>query len=210
MEQRVIVITGARGSVAKAIAKRFKDKNYIVYGLSRTSGQLDNYDFVYGVDYENLIALDLAKCDVLVNTIGINSTDLNACMKVNVDIPSKVINSLSSRLTSDSVVINISSVSGIKAGNNPAYSQSKNSLETLTKDLAKRLAPVRVMSIAPAFIEDSSWFKFDNEHKTKIINDTPLKRICQTKDVADAVESCVDLLKFSTGSTLLLDGGRLL
>ena len=56
-------------------------------------------------------------------------------------------------------------------------------------------------------------FVFDGKapiEKQQIIKTTPLGRVCQTKDVANAVEACINLLTFTTGSTIILDGGRLI
>lgn len=211
MESKTIVISGARGCVAKAIAKRFKSKGYFVIGISRTGGQLQNYDLIIETNYDTItLPQHINKFHVLVNTIGTNSQSIDECIKVNVDLPNKVVNSIIEKLRLDGVVINISSVSGLRTGNNKAYSESKSMLENLTRSMAKKFAPTRVMSIAPAFIQDTNWFNFNDEYRKKIVNETPLHRICTTQDVADAVECCTDFLKFSTGSTLVLDGGRLL
>jgi 3-oxoacyl-[acyl-carrier protein] reductase len=42
----------------------------------------------------------------------------------------------------------------------------------------------------------------------KVAATTPLKRITSPADVAEAIVSCATHLKFSTGSRIVVDGGR--
>jgi 3-oxoacyl-[acyl-carrier protein] reductase len=42
----------------------------------------------------------------------------------------------------------------------------------------------------------------------KVANTTPLRRIGSADDIAQAIEACATQLTFSTGTTIVVDGGR--
>ncbi|HZR46948.1 MAG TPA: SDR family oxidoreductase, partial [Candidatus Manganitrophaceae bacterium] len=79
----------------------------------------------------------------------------------------------------------------------------------LTKGLARTLAPaIAVNAIAPGPIllpED-----FDEGEKETIIRHTPLKRLGAPEDVVHAVLFLLEGTDFMTGSTIVIDGGRLI
>lgn len=89
----------------------------------------------------------------------------------------------------------------------PIYSLSKAGLVSLTKALARELAPgVRVNAIAPGAIlwpENAS----DAECQ-KLLARIPLQRIGDTKDIARAVVFFAAQADYITGQVLAVDGGR--
>lgn len=111
---------------------------------------------------------------------------------------------------SDATVVNISSVAGSTGlGSNVAYCASKAALDSLTRSLARSLAPrIRVVSVAPGWVEGEYAQRMSPlliaEQRTK----TPLGRIASADDVADAVMAVITLLRFSTGCIIPVDGGR--
>lgn len=110
------------------------------------------------------------------------------------------------------LVVNISSIGGISGiGSNVAYCASKAAMHTMTLSLARALAPhIRVMSICPALVEGKYTSKLDPEWSKEQEEMAPLKRLVQAEDVANAVLSLAAYLTFSTGSMVIVDGGRLL
>jgi pteridine reductase len=90
----------------------------------------------------------------------------------------------------------------------PVYSASKAALVSLTRALARELAPgVRVNAIAPGVIlwpEGSD----DVHAQDRIIARTPLKRIGTPTDIASAVLFLARDARFITGQVLYIDGGR--
>ncbi len=106
-------------------------------------------------------------------------------------------------------LINISDLSAIEAW--PAYiphSSSKAGVDALTKGLARAMAPdVRVNAIAPgAVLLPDDWGQAEAD---EIIRTTPLRRLGSPADVVRAVEYLIDA-DYTTGTTLVVDGGRLL
>lgn len=114
-------------------------------------------------------------------------------------------------------IVNISSIAARNAqGSCLPYSCSKAALDALTAGLARTLAPAgtRVVGVAPGFIE-GTWLPRllgdDYEGaRAAFAAATPLGRVCNADDVADAVASLVLGSTMVTGVTLTVDGGALL
>lgn len=109
----------------------------------------------------------------------------------------------------NSLIINMSSVAGtIGFGSNIAYCASKAALDSLTRSLARALAPkTRVLSIAPGMVEGDYTKRFDPAMLDAQRQRTPLGRIATNEDVAQAVLAAT-LLTFTTGVVIPVDGGR--
>ena len=90
----------------------------------------------------------------------------------------------------------------------PVYSTAKAALVSLTRSLARELAPaVRVNAIAPGVIlwpEGTD----DVNAQHRIIARTPLERMGTPTDIQSAVLFLARDAKFITGQVLYIDGGR--
>lgn len=108
-------------------------------------------------------------------------------------------------------VVNISSVAGITGlGSSIAYCATKGGLNTMTKSLARALAPkVRVNTVCPGPI-DSRWIREGTKDwdLQKMTADYPLPRPSQPDDIADAVIYLATGTSMTTGQLLVIDGGR--
>ena len=106
-------------------------------------------------------------------------------------------------------VINISdslASKGIK--NYSLYSSTKGALETLTKSLAKELAPeIRINAVAPGAILWPEDEEINEETKNSILEKVDLRRIGDPKDIASAVYFLTQA-SYITGQVLKVDGGR--
>ncbi|MBI0535753.1 SDR family oxidoreductase [Roseomonas sp. KE2513] len=171
------------------------------------------------------VARSHGRCDVLVNSAGftraIAHTDLDALddefldsmWRVNWRGPLSAVRAFRPLLEeSEGLVVNISSIGGLNgSGSNLAYAAVKAATDSLTKSLARALAPkVRVMSVSPGVVETGFVPGRGPEANAKIAPSIPLKRVAQPEDVANAVLACATLLTYSTGSLILVDGGRAL
>jgi len=109
-------------------------------------------------------------------------------------------------------IINISSVRGLyhcgRVGNID-YSASKAAVVSLTKTLAKQLAPfIRVNSVAPGPTETDMTKDWDNETRQCEIEGSYLKRFMQPEEIANAVLFLASHESDAiTGEVLLVDGG---
>ncbi|MFY7908051.1 MAG: SDR family NAD(P)-dependent oxidoreductase [Emticicia sp.] len=111
-----------------------------------------------------------------------------------------------------SLIVNISSIAGIYGiGSNVAYCASKAAIDSMTRSLARALAPkIRVVSVSPGFVEGEYTKNFDPKFLKNQMDSTPLGRFATGTDVANVVFSLAKTLTFSTGNIITVDGGRLL
>jgi len=92
------------------------------------------------------------------------------------------------------------------------YGVAKAGLINLTKAYAKELSPkIRVNSVSPGNINTTMTQSAGADFISKTINNTPLKRLGETIEVANAVAFLLsDQASFITGVNLDVDGGYLL
>jgi 3-oxoacyl-[acyl-carrier protein] reductase len=106
-------------------------------------------------------------------------------------------------------IVNLASVSGIgEAGSSLAYGASKAGVISLTKNLARALAPdVRVNAVAPGAV-DSAWpIEWTNEQRQSSIERALLKRRCTPDDIAEVIVFLGVAAAMITGQTIVVDGG---
>jgi NAD(P)-dependent dehydrogenase (short-subunit alcohol dehydrogenase family) len=171
-------------------------------------------------------AEEIRQCDILINAAGITKsippskidqyTDemFDEIMINNLRGPFATIREFSPLLKQgkDSLIVNITSAAGVRSSNsNLAYGASKAGLELLTKSLSKVLAPnVRVVAICPGYLEKAtSGAVKPAEFNQQVSTEIPLGRVGTGDDVAAVIESLATTMKYITGSTIMLDGGRL-
>jgi 3-oxoacyl-[acyl-carrier protein] reductase len=108
------------------------------------------------------------------------------------------------------VIVNLSSVAGTTGvGSNVAYCASKAAMDSMTRSLARALAPkIRVVSVAPGWVLGEYAKRFDPEYIKSQAEATPLKRLASPEDVAQAVWAVATKLTYMTGNIVPVDGGR--
>ncbi len=116
------------------------------------------------------------------------------------------------KASGDGLIVSVSSIAGITgAGSSIAYCATKAGIDVMTKSLARALAPqVRVLGVSPGVVDTGFVPGRDADFNAKTAATTPLKRVATADDVAAAILSCATHLTFSTGTTLVVDGGRAL
>ncbi|HEY9720710.1 MAG TPA: 3-oxoacyl-ACP reductase family protein [Oscillatoriaceae cyanobacterium] len=110
-------------------------------------------------------------------------------------------------------IVNIASMRGVEGGSTSMhYAAAKGGLITLTKSLARELAPaIRVNAVAPGYVETRIQADLTPEKRREIIASTPLKRIGLPEEIARvALFFASDASSYVTGQTLLADGGRVM
>jgi 3-oxoacyl-[acyl-carrier protein] reductase len=111
-------------------------------------------------------------------------------------------------------IINISSVVGIYG--NPGqsnYAASKAGLIGFTKSLAKEVGRkrIRVVALAPGFIETEMTEKLPPDLKAKVLERIPLYRFGKPEEVASCVSFLAsDEASYITGCVISVDGGLVL
>ncbi len=107
------------------------------------------------------------------------------------------------------VIVNVASVAGLGgSGSSIAYAASKGALITMTKSLARSLAPtIRVNAVCPGVIL-SRWLDDHPEMIESAVKITPLARASTTDDVAATIAFLACDAHMMTGQALVVDGGR--
>jgi 3-oxoacyl-[acyl-carrier protein] reductase len=173
------------------------------------------------------VATHYGRCDILVNCAGttrfVAHDDLDGMsdaliddvLATNVRGPFAMVRALrplldNSTLAGGAVVINISSIAAQTAmGSNVIYCASKAALDNLTKSLARALAPkIRVLSVSPGLVDTEFVKSMDTAWRDEQAARTPLERLADPQEIAQAVLVAARDLRFSTGCVLPVDGGR--
>jgi pteridine reductase len=134
----------------------------------------------------------------------------NALMGSNLKAPLFLIQSLHKELEKNKgFIINVTDINVDRAlVNHSIYLAAKSGLQTLTKSLAKELAPyIRVNAIAPGAILEPPNTEWTSEQKNNIINAVPMKRMGTEKDIVDAAIYLSEA-EYVTGQILNIDGGK--
>ena len=140
------------------------------------------------------------------NTKSLSIENWDASLDLNLRAPFLLAQECAKKMTEGGLIVNITDVGAQKAWSRyPSYTVSKAALESLTKILARALAPkIRVNAIAPGFVLQSEIVSA--EEWERLINRIPLKRPARSEEIASALEF---LLKneYITGQTIVVDGG---
>ena len=172
-----------------------------------------------------MVEREFGRCDVLVNSAGftrmVPHADLEALtdelidsiFAANVRGPFATVRAFAPLMkkAGDAVIVNISSVAGITgSGSNIAYGGSKAALDTMALSLARVLGPeIRVMTVSPAAVDTAFVPGRTTAMVERVAASTPLKRVVQADEVAQAVMAAVTHLTSSTGWVIPVDGGKL-
>jgi pteridine reductase len=174
----------------------------------------DGIDEIINVLDSNLSIRNSPLC-VLVNSASImHKGDLNSIrvadwdstFALNLRAPYLLAIQAARRMINGGIIVNISDTGAQKLWTSyPAYVISKSSLESLTKILAKGLAPkIRVNAIAPGLVLPSE--KIEPDEWVKLIKRSPLQRATAPEDIASALEFLIKN-ESMTGQTIVVDGG---
>jgi 3-oxoacyl-[acyl-carrier protein] reductase len=166
----------------------------------------------------------LGRCDMLVNSAattravphadleGLDDTLIDQVLVTNVRGPFATIRAFAPLLkaSGDAVIVNISSLAALNGlGSSIAYASSKAALDTMAMALARVIGPeIRIIGVSPAGVDTDFVPGRSREAVVKQAASAPLRTICQPDDVALAVVAAVTHLRLTTGSILLVDGGK--
>jgi 3-oxoacyl-[acyl-carrier protein] reductase len=164
------------------------------------------------------------RADILVNAAGftkaVRHADLDALtdeliddiMKVNWRGQFAAIRAFRELLeaSGDGLVVNVSSISATTGvGSNIAYCAAKAGLDVMATALGRALAPrIRVLNVSPGVVDTGFVPGRSDDFNARAAATTPLGRIGAPDDIAAAIEACATQLTFSTGVTIVVDGGR--
>ena len=177
-----------------------------------------------------LVAATLAahgRIDVLVNNAGIfkaadfldvTEADFDAVLRVNLKGAFLVGQAVAREMAKagGGAIVNMSSVNAVLAIPSIAsYNVSKGGINQLTRVMALALVDrgIRVNAVAPGTIATDLAARAvltSEDAKARIMSRTPMKRLGQPSEVADAVAWLAsDAASYITGEIVVIDGGRM-
>lgn len=235
LQGQTTVITGINGAVAQAVAKRLSQKGSTIIGLARRNldqaqqflnslgpnNQVLQADVTQPLQVRQAIE-QINACDILVNAAGgsVFVPHANTDLLTDDLFDSMLINNLRSNYTvirtllpllkqsQQALIVNIGSTASYVGGSNLAYAAAKAGMDNLTRNLSRVIAPVRIISINPGGIETEFVKNRPENFYSQAKQSTPLGRLATPDDVAAAVESYATLIRFATGISVTLDGGK--
>ena len=172
------------------------------------------------------IKSEFGKIDILVNNAGINMkknflevTDEDFFNVINTNVfsvfaISREVSKVMVAQGNGSIIMISSMAAKYGIPKVIAYTAAKTAIEGMTKAMAVELSPlgIRVNSVAPGFIftaMSSKALDSDPERKNKVLGRTPMGKLGDPSDVAEAVYYFAsDASMYVTGTSLAVDGGN--
>jgi 3-oxoacyl-[acyl-carrier protein] reductase len=197
--QREVEESGVRSLVYKADVADDGEVRAMVRKTIETLGRLDvlvnNAGVTYFVDHADLEGLKEEYWDRI---MAVNVKGMFFCCRA-------AAGELKKR---KGCIINITSVAGLMGlGSSIAYAASKAAAISLTKSLARVMAPeVRVNGIAPGIVL-TRWVEGQEDHVQRLARGTPMGRIATAEDVSEVVYALITQAGFVTGQSIVVDGG---
>ena len=232
-----VLITGGSRGIGEALVKAFCEKGDSVVFLYKSQAERaealakETGAVALQADVSDPLAVDKAvrdalermgSLDVLVSNAGVaqiklftdlTDEDWEAVRGTNLDGAFYVARSVARQMVrqQSGKIIFIGSMWGkVGASCEVHYSATKAALRGMTLALAKELGPshITVNCVEPGVIETEMNASLDDETKAALAEETPLCRMGQPNEVADAVCFLAsDRASFITGQILGVDGG---
>ncbi len=236
---KVAVITGGSRGIGAAVAKRLRvdGETWRVISVSKhvpAKNMEDQMTHHITADLSMPGTVDMVlrnihesteHVNLLVNNAGaITGSDSFSKIEDHVAISSYRLHSVSPLLLAKglrpllecgegSSIVNIGSIYGaIPDLDVVAYTMAKSAMPVITRLMAKAFAPkIRANCVLPGHVDTDMTRSAPSDFIQSIVRNTPLARLCNADEIADAVCFLASAkAMFITGTSLVVDGGYLL
>ncbi|NYZ78094.1 SDR family oxidoreductase [Candidatus Micrarchaeota archaeon] len=201
---KLIEKAGGKAFFVKCDISKASDVKAMVGAVVKKFGRLDFAHNNAGIEGKTASTADCTE-ENWDKTIGINLKGVWLCMKFEIPVMLK---------QGGGAIVNTSSVAGLIGFQGiPAYVASKHGIIGLTKTAALEYskANIRVNVVCPGVIQTPMIERFtagNPEAEKQLIATTPMARVGQPKEIANAVVwLCSDKASYVTGHALVADGG---
>lgn len=170
----------------------------------------EKVDFLFSLVDEFHVPLKVVVNSAAVMPVGspleLELHNWDSAIDLNLRAPFLIAQQAAKRMDDGGLIVNISDTGAQKAWSRyPSYTVSKAGLESLTKMLARALAPsIRVNAIAPGLVLPSS--VVTPEQWQKLVEKLPLKRVATLEEITTTLEFLIKN-EYITGQTIVVDGG---
>jgi len=201
-----------RGSVteAKKTAEEIRALGVDCLPIRADLTLMEKVDFLFSLVDEFHAPLKVVVNSAAVMPVG-NIRDLelhnwDAALDLNLRAPFLVSQYAARRMADGGLIVNISDIGAQKAWSGyPSYTVSKAALDSLTKVLARSLAPqIRVNAIAPGLVLPADFVT--TQQWEGLVGKLPLKRAATLDEITMTLEFLIKN-EYITGQTIAVDGG---
>ncbi|MFC7721131.1 SDR family NAD(P)-dependent oxidoreductase [Nonomuraea recticatena] len=242
LQGRSVVITGAGTGIGRAIAERALKEGALVTAVGRRRAALEELatdgpaqavpeDVAAPGAADRIVRAAVERFGALhgvVNNAGLarfgrleeaDLEEFDRMLAVNVRAPAELIRCALPHLRAvGGAVVNVSSVGGVLSmPGRSCYGASKAALNSLTRSLARELAPeVRVNAVLPGPVDTPMWQELGltpegtRDLRENLLSATPMGRFGTGEEIARWVCQLLDpdLAGWITGALVPVDGGR--
>jgi 3-oxoacyl-[acyl-carrier protein] reductase len=231
MEERVLLVTGARKGIGRHLSEHFAARGWRVIGCSRepAKGELPNYRHAcVDIEVEAAVVRMFAdirrtegRIDAVINSAGIaamNHALLTPASTVRKILDCNVVGTFTvareaAKLMAKAQkgrIVNLSTVAvPLDLEGEAAYAASKAAVESLTRTMAREFAPlgITVNAVGPTPVQTDLLRGVPQDKLEQLIQRQPIKRMGTMRDVVNVVSFFLDPASdFITGQTIYLGG----
>ena len=224
-----VFITGANCDIGISLSKSLLDLGYNLYlGYNNNCDNIDKLMSKYNnitkihldvTNEEEIINVvnTLPKIDILINLSAIcmdnnyldkTKEEFMKVLEVNLVGMFLVIKHLSKKINNNGLIINMSSTDGIDTYNELSidYSASKAGIISLTKTFSLILDNIKVISIAPNWVNTSSVKEMNQEYLDKELKRINQPRLIEVEELTEKIIELINSKDLVSGEVYRIEG----